>query len=250
MNKLKEMIDKIQETEAQSRIRPEESDPRTRNGVEAMVRNAKGSLEQLYSEYKEAVMQNVVIIGVSGETSKEFAEKAESLGSLSVDFNLIKDRLKNGLASRAVGERYNSNAHLMFLAEISQIRLEFNIVRLPVPQVNGYSDGVYDSPLNTAIDRIIENNYGASLQSAVTRREIGKKALEKRFWGKKLPVIVYNLEGVVDTNFIPLPVATVESSGKVTESSVKKKLSTIAAQLNGKVEDKNEGQEPQPQENT
>jgi hypothetical protein len=253
MNVLKEMMAKIQEVEATSRIEPGDSDPRTRNGVEAMVRNAKGSLDKLYTDYKEAVMQSVVIIGVSGETGKEFAEKAEETGSLSVDFNLINDILKEGMSKRSVGDRYNSNAHMMFMNEISNIRLQFNIVRLPVPMINGYSDGIYDSPINEAIDKIIKKNYNASLNSAVTRRVIGAKALEKRFTGKKLPVLVYNLTGDVDTNFIPFPFATLESTGNVTLAGVKKKLSSIAAQLNskgGEEKQETEGQPAQTQEST
>ena len=240
MNTLKEILTKLQEKEAESKIIPEEVDYKTRAGVEAIVRNAKTDIDALSRSYKEQVMSNVVLVAVKGKTAKEFAEAASKSGAVAVDFNLIVDRLVSNLASRAVGATFTSNANFMLLDEMQKVRLEYDMVQLPTPQINAYNDGIYDAPLAEAIKKLILKNYGSGFQSAITRREIGKAALAARFGGKKLPVIVYNLDQDVDTRFIPAPTATLTSNAAVSANIVKKKLAEIRAQLN---KDQNMSQE-------
>ncbi len=227
MSDLKALFARIKDTEATANIDATAVDPRVRAGVEANVRNAKSDLDRVNREYMDALMNNVVLIGVTGETAAEFAASAEKAGAISVDFDLIVNRLANNLAGRAVGLLYTSDAHFKLIDELSKIRLEYDIVRLPNPQVNAYNDGIYDAPLLEAIRKLLLKNYGAQLQSAVTKREIGKKGLAAKFTGKKLPVIVYNLNGDVDTNFLSTPVTVIKSNGKVTDNGVRKKLSEV-----------------------
>jgi hypothetical protein len=232
MNQLKDILNTLQEREVEANIQPEDIDPKVRAGVEALVRNAKSSIETVSRQYREAVMENVVIIGVNGKTSKQFAEVAQSLGTLAVDFNLIQDRLVNSLKNRAVGELYTSDAHFKLIDELSKIRLEYDMAQLPTPQVNAYNDGIYDFPLNVAIPKLLLKNYETALESAITRREIGKAALSSKFAGKKLPVVLYNLSRGVDTRFIPAPIMTIDSNNEVTAAVVKKKLSDVKLLLN------------------
>jgi hypothetical protein len=246
---LKEALAKVTEVSADAAIDPTACDPRVRAGVEAKVRNANQDLERVSKEYKDILMSSVVVIGVKGKTASEFAQSAQKAGAVTVDFNLIVDRLTENLSKRAAGPIYTSHVHFMLLDELSKIRLEYDIVQLPTPQINTYVDGIYDAPLAIAIKKLLTKNYGTSLQSAVTRREIGKLGLAAGFAGKKLPVILYNLDEDVDVKFIPNPVTTLTSDGKVTDNAVKKKLSEVKNMLIEKKEDsQTNGQSAQTQE--
>lgn len=234
MNTLREILDRLSDKEAEAALNPEDASPKVRAGVEALARNAKVDVERIAKEYKDAVMGSVVIIGVKGATAQEFATAAEKAGSIAINFTAVNDRLVKALKARGVGELYTSTAHFMLIDELSKLRLEYDMVQLPTPQVNAYSDGIYDAPLAIAIEKLLRKNYGTGLQSAVTRREIGARALQARFSGKKLPVVVYNLEEDVNVSFIPAPLTVVKSDKKVSDNIVKKQLSTIKAMLSSK----------------
>jgi hypothetical protein len=242
---LKDILKRLSDKEAEAAINPEDVDPRVRAGVEAIVRNAKVDLVAIEKEYKEAVMNNVVLIGVYGDYSKEFVNIAEGMGALAVNFTEIVETLSNNLLSAQLGNVYTSNVHFALLGELSRIRLKYDIVSLPTPIINNYNDNVYDQPIEVAVRRLLEKNYGSSLQSAVTRREIGRKALEARFSGKKLPVMVYNLLERVDTRFLPDPSADIVSNSVPNETVVKKKLTEVKNLLN---KSQNNGQSAQTDE--
>lgn len=222
---LKELLTKISQKEAEAAIFPEDANPNVRQGVEAMVRNAKADLETLRKQYKESVLNAIRVIGVKGETSEQFAQIArETTGSVVLNFNSIVDRITKSLLSQALGDRYTTNAHFALVGELSRIRLEYDMVRLPSPMVSP-NDPVYGYPIVDAVPLIIEKNYGTSLQSAVSRRDACQAALDARFSGAKLPVILYNVKGDVDSNLLPNLIMTLESNDTPTEISVKKKLS-------------------------
>ena len=252
MNNLKELFAKILDVEADATIDPTACDPRVRAGVEAKVRNAKADLTRVQNEYKDALISNVVLIAVNGDTAKEFAETAEKLGAITIDFDFIINKLADNLSKRAVGNEFTSDGLFKLVDELSKVRIEYDIVRLPNPVVNAYADGIYNTPIVDAIRKLLGKNYGSSLQSAVTRRDIGKKALEAKFTGKKLPVVVYNLNEDVDIRFIPAPITTITSNGKVTDNGVKKKLSEVKSMLSSKLENddvsQTNGQSAQTQE--
>lgn len=231
MNHLKEILTKLADKEAEASIDPEDTNPNVRAGVEALVRNAKADLSLIKSEYKNAVMDNVVVLSVLGEGSKQFADYASKLGAVSINFEAVTERLVTNLRNRAVGDLYTSTAHFMLLDELSKLRLEYDIVRLPTPQINAYNDGIYDAPLAHAISLLLDKNYGTSLQSAITKREIGNAALEAKFSGQKLPVVIYNMKKQSDSNFIPNPFTIIEVDGKVTEELVKNKLKDVKTKL-------------------
>jgi hypothetical protein len=153
---------------------------------------------------------------------------------VSVDFNLIKDRLTVALRRCGQGDLYTSNVAFALNAELGQIKRDYNMLSLPPPQITGYNQGIYDAPIAEAVDKIVDIYYGSQLQSAVTRREIGKLALALRFTGQKLAVVVYNLDKDVDTTFIPNPVSQLVSDKEVTEELVTKQLVSIKKLINKK----------------
>jgi hypothetical protein len=239
MNDFKALLTQLEEKRAESRIIVEDVDPRVRAGVEAIVRNANSDIRLIEAKYKESVMNTVVLIGVNGAFGKEFAELAQSkFNTLAVDFSLVKENILKTLAAKNAGATYTTNVHFMVLDELSRVRTAYDVVRLPNPQISGYNDGIYDAPLDFAITTLFEKNYGSGLYSAVTRREIGKQALEKNFNGELLPVVVYNLFGTVDTNFLPNPVTTLTVNEKVTLKSVKAALGEIRSVVLNKASNK------------
>lgn len=242
MNNLKELYGKILDVTADSEIDPTACDPRVRPGVEAKVRNAKQDLERVKKEYQDALIGHVVTIGVNGSSAAEFAHAAEKAGAIAVDFELIVNRMAENLSKRAIGNEFTSDALFKLIDELSKVRIEYDMVQLPTPRADAYSDGIYNAPLREAIAKLFFKNYGSSLQSAITRREIGKKGLEAKFTGKKLPVIVYNLTQDVDVRFLPVPVTVITSNGKVTDNNVKKKLAEIKAMLADKKEETQDSQ--------
>jgi hypothetical protein len=242
MNKLKELYTKILDVIADTEIDASATDPRVRAGVEAKVRNAKQDLERVKREYKDALIGHVVVIGVNGSSATEFAASAEKAGAIAVDFNFIVDKTAENLSKRAIGSEFTSEALFKLIDELSKVRLEYDMIQLPTPRVDAYADGIYNAPLREAIAKLFSKNYGSSLQSAVTRRLIGDKGLDAKFTGKKLPVIVYNLDQDMDVRFIPAPVTIITSNGKVTDNGVKKKLAEVKAMLSDKQEETNDSQ--------
>jgi hypothetical protein len=233
MRTLKEILTTLADTEAEASIDASAADPRVMAGVEAKVRNAKQALDGIRREYREALMQSTVTIAVTGSTAKDFAKSAEKAGAITVDFDSIIDRFTDSLLKRGTGPEYTSDAHFKLLDELAKIRIEFDIVQLRNPEINAYSDGIYGSPIREAVTKLLYKNYGTELQSVVARKEIADKALESRFSGKKLPVILYNVDPTqsINNKYIPTPVTTLTSNVKVLDNNVKKRLAEVKSML-------------------
>ncbi len=239
MKTLKELLKEISEKEAESRISPEEADPRVRAGVEAMQKNALASLTPLKQEYKNSALSHAVIIAVSGAESKEFAEiTSKKTKVLTLDYQLFKNKIVERLQERGAGGLYTQHAHLMLWDEMNKARLEYGFLRLPQPHAS-YIDGIFDQELSSSVATLFEKNYGSSLYSAVSRVEIGNLALSSQFSGDKFPVVLYNYTGSFDGNFLPAPVKTVEANDKVTERFVKQVLNEVRTIVNESKQEEN-----------
>jgi hypothetical protein len=233
MNQLKELLKQLKDKQADSKIIPEQSDPRVRAGVEAMVRNAGPAIKDLENRYKEAVMGHVVVIGATGAGAKVFADMAVKQKCLGVDYTMIKTRFAKRLSERQRDAKFNQHSFFLLLDEIAKARIDYNMVRLPNPVNKGNAAGIIDQPLGEAVDRIIVKNYGQGLYSAISRREIGNAALAQEFSGKSLPVVLYNYAGSVDPSFLPNPVTTVDVPADVTEAFVRQVFSKVRSLVVG-----------------
>lgn len=235
MQSLKSLIAKIEEKRAEAAVSPEDADPRIRAGVEAMVRQAKQAVGELEKEYKEAVMANIVIVAVEGRSASEFANIASvAFDTPVLDYGLSANRIKNNIRERSPRLEFNTQEFFMVLDELNKIKLDYEMLTLPVPKVNPAVDQVYNMPIDTAVDNIVAVNYGESLASAVTRREIGKLALKMKFTGKHMPVVLFNYKGNLDESHLPRPFVTVNAGdGEVSKSMVKEILTEIKTRLSG-----------------
>lgn len=232
MNRLKELIDLIKEQKALLALSPEDIDPRVRSTFEGQLRNSKEKLTELEDQYKNEVMGSTVIITLTGSGAENFAELAKE-AAISLDYKLLLSDLVSALKGRNAPEPYDSNTHFLLLDELQKVRIKYNMLRLPTPNVNGYNDGVYGSDLYTALDILFTKNFEEGLYSATVRREIGKIALEGEFKGKKIPVFLYNHSGKVDVNFLPNPVSVVEINKKMDKEEVLDKIKELRNIING-----------------
>lgn len=240
-NRLKELIDSYRDKLAESQINPADADPKVRAGTEAIQRNAVRDLPDLAARYMDEVMKHSVIIGVSGTNSEEFAKIAKyRFKVVSVDYSLALNKMVNNMRKRGVRDAFYNEEYFMTLDEIIKLKSEYGILHLPAPRINHASDQVYNYPLEKALTNLIKTNYGDQLYSVVTRREIGKQALEDRFSGKSMPVVLYNYNGGYDESLLPRPILTVDANGKIDEKFVQSKLNEVKAKLNPRPKNKTE----------
>lgn len=239
MNKLKELIDLIKEQKAMLSIDPEDVDPRVRNTFEGQLRNCKEKLLELEEQYKNEVMNSAVVITVTGPEAETFSSIARS-AAIALDYKMLLNELTLALRQRNAPEPYDSNTHFMLLDELQKVRLKYNMVRLPMPVVNGYNDGIYGTNIKEAVDLLIKKNYENGLYSAVIRREVGQIALDGEFSGRKIPVFLYNHDGKVDVNFLPNPITVVEINKKMDKEEVFDKIKELKNIINNT---KKEGQQ-------
>lgn len=238
MNRLKELLDQIDDKTAESKVDPGAAPFATRHGTEALVRNAKQALPQLESLYKEEVMANVFLVGVSGPNQEAFAKLAETgFGTRTLDYNLVLNKLTERIQARHQIGTYTPQEGFVLIDELVRLKKEYNMTQIPMPRNNGYSEGAFNGTLAEGIAKVIRVNYGNSLHSAIIRREIGNEALKDRFSGKYYPIILLNYEEAtgIDTKFLPLPLSYVQTTkAEVTEKEVKTVLTGINSMLRGK----------------
>lgn len=231
MNRLKELIDQIKDKRAMLAVDSGKVDPRVRGTFEGQQRAAEADLKLLEEQYKNEVMGHVVLIELKGEGAEEFAKVAKQ-AAISIDYNQVVEDLTAALKSRLAPEPYDSNTHFALLEELQKLKIKENILRLPMPVINAYNDEVYGSPIRLALMNMFRKNYGGGLQSAISRKEIGRIALGYEFEGKKVPVFLYNVTIPVDTSFLPNPVSIIDISEKEIDIEfVKSKLKEIKSVL-------------------
>lgn len=242
MNRLKELVKEIKEQKAILAVNPGDIDPQVRATFEGSQRNAGDVLKKLEDQYRNEITNHVVAVSIVGEFAADFAVKAAALGVVAINYQQVVDDIESNLKDRNAGVEYDSNTHFMLLDELSKIRIKHEMVRLPNPTVNGYNDGVYGSSIKDALKIIFNKNYGEGLQSAISRREIGRIALSGNFAGSKLPVFLYNNIGNVDTTFLPAPVTIIKIDKEMDKDEVLGKIKELKGILNGKAP-QNEGQD-------
>jgi hypothetical protein len=117
----------------------------------------------------------------------------------------------------------------MVMDELNKIKMNYKQSHLPLfqAQFDGVSSG---GGIKEGLLVQITKQYGGKLYSIVTKGDVGVKALEMGFTGKKLPVILYNYIVPLDTKLLPEPVAVFSVDSKPTKKSVKDKLIEIKEQ--------------------
>lgn len=234
---LKELMNQLSEVEAEAAINVDEVDPAVRVGAEGRQRQAKSEVGQLRKRYLADVIPHVFIVAVSGPGSEQFGKlSSDKFDTIALDYKSLPKELANRLVARRCGEIYGQNEHWMLLTELNGLKNKYDIVRMPAPVFSALSS-YYNKNLHEAVELLLRETYQNTLSTHVLRAEIAAAALERRFYGTKLPVVLYNydqeLESGLDLTLLPRPVTLIDTTDDVTEESVKSALLKVKDLVGG-----------------
>ena len=227
---LKEIYENIQTLTELSKMDINLIERRIRAGMEGKIRKAQSDLNPAIENYKNNVIRNCAIIAVKGKFGKDFAEIAQTFKTLSVDFLAAVDYIGDSIIKRGGKDQYTSHEHLMTMDELNKIKLNYKISTLPLFQSNFKGVGSQTS-IKQALYTQLTAQYGGQLYSAVTRGDIGNKALEMGFNGRTLPVILFNYVADLDPSMLPSPVEVLDINEKPTKEDVKKILMQVRSKF-------------------
>ena len=226
----KELLEQIKEKRAEAKIPLSDIDPKLRPGAEGRIRNAAFDVRDLERKYKENIIQNSVIIAVKGSHSKEFADISQSLNAIPVDYMLVVKRIYENVRKRGGRDFYGQNEHWMVMDELNRLKVDYGIPYLK-PLTVAYNVVGFEQPLLKTLVKLIESQYGGSLYSMISKKEIGNQALEKEFSGNLLPIVLYNYTVDADPMNLPPPTKVLEVNDTMTQEEVKKELLKVRNSL-------------------
>jgi hypothetical protein len=207
---IKEILNQFIEKNAEANISLNSVPPSIRVGAEGNVRAAKAAAETLKKQYFEEVTKSAVLVAVRGKQSEQFAKIAdENFETLSLSHTSLLDRLYNTLKTKLAREHYSQYEHSTLVGEIVNLKSELGIIQLPIPTLNT-QEAYYNQDLRKSMETVMEKTYGDSLNAIYLKKQITEKALERRFDGNVLPVVIYNYRGELDTNYLPRPVQVID----------------------------------------
>lgn len=230
---LKEIVMNLKEARATANLSLDSVEPKYRGGVEGRIRDAERSIKELEQEYQDEVVENLVIVGLRGPSSPQFAELAK-LSMLCVDQNMVVNIISKNINERLPNYSGFSGQELSaLLGELNEIRANYGIFSIPPIENNGLAREVASLPLAQAVDKVLRANYGMQIHSAVIRRHVADTALADLYDAKgKLIVGVYNFDGL-DPLILPPPHVIVDLNGEVTQATVEETLDKIRQSLRG-----------------
>lgn len=207
---IKEILIQFIEKNAEANISLNNIPYTYRVGAEGNVRAAKEAAEKLKKQYFEEVAKNTVIVAVKGQQSEEFAKIADAnFETMSLSHNSLIDRLHQALKTKLAREQYSQYEHSTLVGEIVALKNELEIVQLPLPALNT-QEAYYNQDLRKSMESVLSKTYGDSLNSVYLKKQILERALQSRFDGTMLPVVLYNYRGELDTNFLPRPAQVID----------------------------------------
>lgn len=232
-NHLKEIVTELKSARATANLTLDSVDPKYRNGVEGRIRVAEREIGKLEQEYRDEVADNLLIVGLRGATSKAFAERASD-SMLCIDQNMIVNLITASINDRLPNYSGFSGQELnALMGELNEIRATYGILSIPPIQDTGVAAQVASMPLDKAVDKVLQTNYGLQLHSAVIRRHAANVALEKLYDGAgRLVIGIYNFVGV-DPLILPAPHVIVDLNGEITQEVVDETLEKIRQSLSG-----------------
>ena len=207
---VKELYEKYQELNDLAKTNLNTIPLSFRSGREGMIRSAAAEIPEVARLYRNKVTDSAVIIAVSGEYSKEFADLArDKLDMLSLNYLKAADQTAERVIARGYPDQYTSNTHHMALDEVVKLKNECGIFSLPIVQqmeTTGFltlKDGLRGS---------LEKSFQGQFYTLVTKNDIGLIALKNGFTGGKIPVVLYNYnkEMPIDQTFLPVPLVQID----------------------------------------
>ena len=239
MSRIKELLTQIDQASEMANQELLSFPLEIRVGMEGHIRSAQDKLPKLEDEYMSEVIKNIVIIPVVGTKAEEFISVASKEYSvLAVNYYLASDSAAKGVIDRRHDDYYSSTAYNASLDEVYKLKTKYKIARTPYMESLGAE--YYGKPLVDSFRTQFTKAYGNELFSAVIRGEIGKYALNNRFTGQKMEVLLYNYDPNLGLSeyFLPQPVPSfaVNENKKITKESVFDMLTKLKNKFTNKTE--------------
>ena len=227
----KDLLSAFIEKNAEANINLNNIAPNIRAGVEGNVRAAKEAANVLRLQYCEEVTKNAFIIAVKGKLSEEFAKMADdNFETLSLNHDGLLDKFYSALKVKLARDTYSQYEHATLLHEIVNLKNELGIVQMPLPVLNT-KDSYYNQELRKSIGMVLEKTYGESLNAVFLKKQMFEKALERRFDGTALPVVLYNYRGNLNQDFLPRPVHVIDLDEAIGDNIDKLKIDLVKSLL-------------------
>lgn len=225
MRKLSEILADIAQARATMKLDVADVRPAVRAGVEGMVRRAQRDIVEFEKEYRDTVSAGLVLVTVSGPKSREFGKiAAEKV--LTLDNMLVVDEIAAEIERRTGRPRLGDQEYLVLMSALNDIKHRYEIKSLPEIREAGLARVVANIPVRDAVNKILVHNYGYQLHSIALQKVAAQKALDAKFDGAKLVLLVCGYEGL-DNVILPTPLAEIRADGEPTEDSVTSELAKL-----------------------
>lgn len=200
MNNIKQLAEDIQKTSQIAHTNLEDVNPAVRAGWGATIENAKVRLKDLEQKYSQLIAKNSAAIFLTGNAEK-VAEFAKLIRDEGEGFVVDAQALYNRLAHQVVvtlpqdrGSEWGVAQVYRLHTTIQEVMHEVGITELPMPDrteapfVKGYDQVL------THVRKIVRGACGDLLNKLYVERELVRQALEIRYTGVMVQVIVVNAQ--------------------------------------------------------
>ena len=170
---LSEIMSEIKEARLISIAKVEDYPMRSRAGIEMKIRQAQENLALLELEYKSAVLESFMVIAVSGEKSKEFADIAKAKGVVTVNYNKPVERIVAAIAANGGRETFTKQEAEMMIGELGRIRIDYSIAAMP--SILNLNFVEYENvSVERAVKEVLVRGFGGISCVAVKCVDIGR----------------------------------------------------------------------------
>jgi len=196
MSTLEKLFEDYEATAKTAAINIEEMPAATRGGWGSRVREAQDHLKEVRAEYKKTLLKNAVAIFLEGDAAKIEAAVAlaRDNGGVVIDANALYERLaKPAEATLSEARQWGVAATHRLHLGIQEVMYEtgLNEVTMPaseLPYVATYQDVV------AHVKHLIRNAVGDQLNRFYVEESLARAAIEIRYTGVTVPVLVVNAE--------------------------------------------------------
>lgn len=192
MSKLEEALKTYNDTKALAGINLDEVPSRFRGGKEAQKREAETALDNLRTQYENALQESAFGLMVTGAAREEFAKIAsEEAEVLSVDADELYRRLVDRVEPSMGGNReFGVSQYSLLIQELRAVGMELDVVSMPSPQWQESVNVGTGPGLAKHVRSMVDSSVGLDLISLYVRRQILDAGLKAGADKSTVPVVV------------------------------------------------------------
>jgi hypothetical protein len=194
MSKLDQLIEEIKRQRQFAADTLEDAIPQTINARRSRKRNAQMRLQDLFSEYRQAVRSQVFAIVVIGSEADEFEKIASSIAKLQgLDADAFYEELISRIDERLFAQK-EQNAYLIDVASrhLEDIAFDIGVISYPRIIYNQKYDGRTSTQQEAfkLIKRVIEEQVGAEMAAIFLIDHAVRRAYEHDIDTKVHPLLI------------------------------------------------------------